>query len=72
TKTEFFDSVIDKTGMANWPAHKPVTPEYVAKRIVKSLKRGDHELVPYFWGEVLCVLNRISPGFVDRVMSWYA
>ena len=72
TKTEFFDSVIDKTGMANWPSHKPVTPEYVAKRIVKSLKRGDHELVPYFWGEVLCILNRISPGFVDRVMSWYA
>lgn len=72
TKTEFFDSVIDNTGMAKWPSHKPVTPQYVAKRIVRSLQRGDHELVPYFWGEVLCLLNRISPAFVDRVMSWYA
>lgn len=72
TKTEFFDSVIEKTGMAKWPKHSPVSPQYVAKRIVRAMQRGTHELVPYFWGEVLCVLNRISPAMVDRIMSRYA
>ncbi len=71
TKTEFFDSVIEKTGMAKWPSHTPVSPQYVARRVINAIKKGTHELVPYFWGEVLCVINRFSPRLVDYIMSRY-
>ena len=71
TKTEFFDSAIDNTGMPKWPSHKPVLPEFVAQQVVKAMKSGKHEIVPYFWARVLCWLCRISPGLVDRIMCRY-
>lgn len=71
TKTEFFDSVIDNTGMAKWPSHRPVSPDYVAGQMIRAMKRGTHEIVPYFWARVLCWLCRLSPGLVDRIMCRY-
>jgi len=72
TSTEFFDSVIQKTGEPSWPEHAPVTAAHVAKQTIKAIERGRHEIVPYKWGKLLCWLNRLSPRLVDSIMARYA
>lgn len=72
TKTEFFDSVLEKGTAPKWPEHGAVTPEYVARAVVRGIRGGRHEVIPYFWGKVLCWLNRLCPALVDRLMARYA
>ena len=72
TETEFFDSEFDKTTEPNWPKHKMVTAAYVADKIVRAIRAGRHSVIPYRWGRVLCLLNRLSPRLVDRIMARYA
>jgi short-subunit dehydrogenase len=71
TETEFFDKVIERTGEPSWPEHAPVTADSVARQIVRAIRRGRHEIIPYFWGKTLCWLNRFSPGLCDRIMARY-
>lgn len=71
TETEFFDSVIEQTGSPAWPEHRPVSAATVARETVRAMRRGKHEIVPYFWGKVLLGLNRLSPTLVDRLMIRY-
>ncbi len=72
TTTEFFDNVIQRTGEPSWPEHTAVTAAAVARETVRAIRRGRHEIIPYRWGKVLCWLNRLSPGLVDRIMARYA
>ncbi len=71
TETEFFEQVLDRTSEPGWPEHRPVTAVHVAKRTVSAMCAGRREIVPYFWGKVLCGMNRVSPRLVDRVMKKY-
>ncbi len=71
TETEFFDSVIEKTGAPAWPEHRPVSAAEVARKTILAMRRGKHEIVPYLWGKVLLGLNRLSPALVDRLMTRY-
>jgi short-subunit dehydrogenase len=72
TDTEFFDREIDRASEPKWPEHKKVTAAEVAAAIVRGIRTGRHEVVPYRWGRVLCWLNRLSPRLVDRIMAHYA
>jgi short-subunit dehydrogenase len=71
TGTEFFDREIEKTTDAKWPKHTPADVEVVARQIVRAIRAGRHEIIPYFFGRVLCLLNRLSPRLVDWVMTRY-
>ena len=71
TETEFFDRVIEKTAEPNWPKHRPVSAGSVAREIVRAIRAGRHEIIPYRWGRVLCWLNRLSPRLVDGLMARY-
>lgn len=71
TETEFFDHVIQRTGEPSLPEHAPVTAAKVARETVRAIRRGRHEIIPYGWGKLLCWLNRLSPGLVDRLMARY-
>lgn len=71
TETEFFDQVLDRTSEPGWPEHRPVTAAHVAKRTVSAMRAGRREIIPYFWGKLLCGMNRVSPSLVDRVMKRY-
>ncbi|NQT41045.1 MAG: SDR family NAD(P)-dependent oxidoreductase [Planctomycetes bacterium] len=67
TETEFFDSVVQKTGEPAFPEHRAVPPAKVARETLRAIRSRRHEITPYFWGKVLCWLNRLSP----RLMDWY-
>lgn len=71
TETEFFDRVVQKTGQPNWPQHKAVSAADVAGKVVRAIRGGMHEIVPYKWGLLFCWLNRLSPRLTDWLMSRY-
>jgi short-subunit dehydrogenase len=72
TETEFFDSVLERTGEPAWPKHTPITPEAVARQIAKAIRKGKHEIIPYFPGKLLCWLSRLSPRLMDYYLARYA
>jgi short-subunit dehydrogenase len=72
TETEFFDSVIERTGEPAWPKHTPISPEKVARQMVRAMRQGRHEIIPYFPGKLLCWINRLSPSLMDRYLSRFA
>jgi short-subunit dehydrogenase len=71
TETEFFDSELERTTDAKWPKHKPARVDVVAAEVVRAMRTGRHEIIPYRWGRVLCWLNRLSPRLVDGLMTRY-
>ncbi len=71
TETELFDSALERKTEPPWPTHKPISPAAVAWQIVRAMRRGSHEIIPYGWGRVMVWLNRLSPRFMDRVMARY-
>ncbi len=71
TETEFFDRVIEDTGKPKWPEHKPISAAEVARQMVSAIRQGRHEIIPYRWGRLLCLMNRISPRLVDWLMARY-
>ena len=72
TQTEFFDNVVERTSDPVWPQHRAVTAAYVAHKTVHAIRRGKHSIIPYFWGRVMCWINRLSPNLMDRIMARYA
>ncbi len=71
TETEFFESVLERTSAPKWPEHKAVPAEVVARKTVRAIRRGSHEIVPYTYGKILLWLNRLSPRLVDALMTRY-
>ncbi len=71
TETEFFDKLLEDKGGPSWPEHAPVTAAAVARQMVRAIRRGTHEIIPYRWGKLLSWMNRLSPRMVDAIMSWY-
>jgi short-subunit dehydrogenase len=72
TETEFFDGDFERGTEPSWPRHKPVSANKVARAMVKAIRQGRHEIIPYGLGKILCWLNRLSPGMMDRIMARYA
>jgi len=71
TETEFFDSVLQRTGEPSWPEHSAVSAAEVARKTILAIRRGRHEIIPYGWGKLFCWLNRLSPRLVDSLMARY-
>jgi short-subunit dehydrogenase len=71
TQTEFFDVLYQSSSAPDMPVHHAVTPEYVAKRIIRAMKKGKHKIIPYFQAVILDYLNRYAPRFTDWIMTKY-
>jgi short-subunit dehydrogenase len=69
TETEFSANVIERTGEPSWPGHKMVSAAEVARRTVRAIRQGRHEIIPYGPGRLLLWLNRLAPRLVDRLMK---
>ncbi|MDR3198976.1 MAG: SDR family NAD(P)-dependent oxidoreductase [Planctomycetaceae bacterium] len=71
TQTEFFDVLYQSSSAPDMPVHHAVTPEYVAIRVVRAMKKGKHKIIPYFQAVILDYLNRYAPCFTDWIMTKY-
>jgi short-subunit dehydrogenase len=72
TQTDFKEHLLEKLQPDPWPQQAAVTPQYVARRIVRAMRRGNHEIVPHPRGRLLVWLNRLSPRLVDALMERFA
>jgi short-subunit dehydrogenase len=71
TDTEFAENVVERTDEGAWPEPPAASATVVARRTVRAIRSGRHEIMPHFWGRVLYWLNRISPRLVDSITARY-
>lgn len=71
TASRFEDNLIERSADMPWPKQPPVPSEVVARRIVRAMRLGKHEIVPNFRGWMLCFLNRLAPRMLDAWMARY-
>jgi short-subunit dehydrogenase len=72
TRTEFFDHLVERKGEPNWRNWGQVTAEYVARKTVQAMRRGDHEVIPSTLGRLVCLANRLFPRLIDEVLGGHA
>ncbi len=72
TETEFFDGKYEHGAEPSWPRHKPTTAKRVAREMVRAIRLGRHEIIPYNKGKIMCWINRISPSLMDAIMARYS
>lgn len=69
--TDFFDHLVAPAQPTPWGKQKGVSPETVARQIVRAIRLRRHEIYPNWRGRLLVGINRCCPGLVDRLMSRY-
>lgn len=71
TQTDFKQNVLETHTDPPWKRSGGVSPDYVAQRTLRALKRGATWIVPNQAGGWLLFVNRLCPSIVDRVMDRY-
>ncbi len=69
TETEFFDHLLTKTDSLPWGKQKGISPEAVARQVVRAMRLRRTEIYPNWRGRLLVAVNRWVPKLVDRVMN---
>ncbi|MBC7354141.1 MAG: SDR family NAD(P)-dependent oxidoreductase [Thermogutta sp.] len=72
TRTELFDGPLEKGKEPAWPEPAPVSPEYVARCMVRAIKKGKAEIIPHTWGKGMVLLSRLAPRLMDWILKRYA
>jgi short-subunit dehydrogenase len=71
TDTELFDHLLEQHGELPWSPPRRVPPQHVAAATVRAIRRGRHEIVPSWRGQLLIWLDRLAPWLVNRLMARY-
>ena len=71
TDTDFFEHLLAQEEATPWGKPQGVSPEQVAREMVRAVERRRREIFPNWRGRLLVTLNRFCPGFVDRVLNRY-
>ena len=69
TATEFFDNVLEKKGDLPWLALGAMSAESVARKVVKAIRRGRHEIILTPGGKLLVWFDRLCPPLVNRLVA---
>ena len=69
TASEFFDNLIDKQAGNYKKMSRAKSPEYVARRTIRAMERGSHEIILSWSGWGLVWLDRLLPWLADRVVA---
>ena len=72
TDTGFFTDYIENSGEPTWPHHNRVTPAYVAKQMLKAIRKGKMEIIPFFLGKVMKWMDYFFPKSLERAMVFFA
>jgi short-subunit dehydrogenase len=71
TQTEFFDSVLERTGRVSWEKRSMMPAAKVAEKTLKAMRKGKHEIVLSFLGKLLVWGTRRNPWLLDHcVAKW--
>jgi len=69
TASEFFDNVIDNSTSKNWKLSSAKSPDYVARRTIRGIERGNHEIILSWSGWGLVWLDKLMPTLANRLVS---
>lgn len=68
-ETEIWDRMIEETGKTSWRARRGATPEFVAKKAVRAMRRGRREVFPGFFTRIAQRGNRLFPSLVASIIE---
>ncbi|MHB1036275.1 MAG: SDR family NAD(P)-dependent oxidoreductase [Pirellulales bacterium] len=71
TESEFSESVLERKSRPIWAVQPHVPAATVARRTVRAIRQGRHEIMPNFRATMLWCANRIAPSVVDWAMARY-
>jgi short-subunit dehydrogenase len=71
TSSEFFDRAMGDRGRRRVGKHA-VTPDWVARKMERAMRRGRHETILTWGGKLLVYLDRLAPTWMDRLLSRFA
>ena len=69
TDSEFFDAAIDDPTKRDWKKGGAMSPEVVASRTLRAIKKRRHEIILTFGGRILVWLDRMIPGIANRIIA---
>lgn len=74
TATEFFDSVIDGGGDEGkatlpWLNWGQMSSRSVARKSVRAMRKGKHEIILTPGGKILVMLDRLMPSIMNRIVA---
>ena len=69
TDSEFFDNVIENTSGKYWKMSNAKSPAYVARRTLKAIERGNHEIILSWSGWSLVWLDRLFPRLANNLVA---
>ena len=69
TDSEFFDAAIDDSTKRDWKKGGSMSPEVVASRTLRAIKKRRHEIILTFGGRILVWLDRMIPGLANRIIA---
>ena len=68
-ETEIWDRMIEETGETSWRARRAATPEFVAKKTVRAMRRGRREVFPGALPRFAHRASRLFPSVVAWVVE---
>lgn len=71
TDSEFFEQAIEDNTDKNWKTRGAMSPELVAAKTIRAIKKRKHEIILTHGGRFLVWMDRLIPGIANRVMARY-
>lgn len=72
TSSEFFDNVIDDDTKSANPSRSAMPPHVVARKVVRAMRSGKHEIILTTGGKLLVWLDRLCPPLMNRLVRKFA
>jgi short-subunit dehydrogenase len=69
TSSEFFEHAIDREGAAPTFSWATMSPQAVARKVVRAIQRGKHEIILTPGGKLLVWLDRLCPPVMNRLLA---
>ncbi len=72
TSSEFFDHAIDTAEDSNKALRGAMSPKTVARKTVKAIRKGRHEIILSAGGKALVWLDRLCPPLMNRILAHFS
>ncbi len=69
TDSEFFDQAIEDKTQKDWKKSGAMSPELVAAKTIRAIRKGRHEIILTHGGRFLVWMDRLVPGIADRLLA---
>jgi short-subunit dehydrogenase len=69
TDSEFFEHAIEDSTDRDWKKSGAMPPELVAKKTIRAIQKGRHEIILTAGGRFIVWLDRLIPSFANRMVA---